>query len=155
MDPFRHDSFLALGFSRQYDPKTSAVLAELRESFAELDEEDGDWHWKWQSTRQRREDKWKFVVSLYPWMDGALAVSITSEEDDNRPDYRYTECARVTEDEEVASQEDNHRSVCGSLGCAPISMVDTHSSDDDGAHSHCGVFLGCAPLTTCGVNVRC
>ncbi|OON15489.1 hypothetical protein X801_08709, partial [Opisthorchis viverrini] len=53
-------------------------------------------------------------------MDDALTAPITSEEDDNRPDYCYTECAAVTKDEEVASQEDNHRSICGSLGCSPI-----------------------------------
>ncbi|KER33420.1 hypothetical protein T265_00729 [Opisthorchis viverrini] len=81
-------------------------------------------------------------------MDDAFAVPITSEEDDNRPDYCYTGCAPVTKDEEVTSQEDNHRSVCGSLRCAPISMDNKHSSEDYSAHSHCG-FLGCAPLTTC------
>ncbi|KAG5444652.1 hypothetical protein CSKR_100759 [Clonorchis sinensis] len=71
-----------------------------------------------------------------------------SEEDDNRPDYRYTGCAPVTQDKEVASREDNHRSVCGSLGRAPTTMDSKPSSEDNGAHSHC-VFLGCAPLTTC------
>ncbi|OON17837.1 hypothetical protein X801_06319 [Opisthorchis viverrini] len=57
-------------------------------------------------------------------MDDALAVPINSEEDDNRPDYCYTGCAPVTEDEEVTSQEDNHRSVCGSLGCAPLTTCE-------------------------------
>ncbi|GAA47493.1 hypothetical protein CLF_100430 [Clonorchis sinensis] len=147
MDPFRHDSFLAPGFSHHYDPKTSAVLAELRESFTEMDEEDWDLHRKRQFTRQRHEDKRKLLVSLRTWMDDKLAVSITSEEDDNRPDYRYTGCTPVTHDK-VALPEDNRRSVCGSLGCAPITMDSKHSSEDNGAHSHC-VFLGCAPLTIC------
>ncbi|OON15488.1 hypothetical protein X801_08708, partial [Opisthorchis viverrini] len=52
MDPFRRDPFPTPGFSHHYDPKTSAVLAELRESLAELDEEDGDLHRKRQFTRQ-------------------------------------------------------------------------------------------------------
>ncbi|GAA53211.1 GLIPR1-like protein 1 [Clonorchis sinensis] len=146
MNPFRHDSFLAPGFSHHYGPKTSAVLAELRESFTEMDEEDWDLHWKRQFTRQKREDKRKFLVSLRPWMDDKLAVPTTSEEDDNRPDYRCTGCAPVTHDEEVASQEDNHRSVCGSLGCAPITVDSKHSSEDNGAHSHC-MFFGAVPLT--------
>ncbi|GAA50076.1 hypothetical protein CLF_104046 [Clonorchis sinensis] len=147
MDPFRHDSFLAPGFSHHYDPKTSAVLAELRESFTEMDEEDWDLHRKRQFTRQRHEDKRKFLVPLRIWMDDKLAVSTTSEEDDNQPDYRYTGCAPVTHDK-VASQEDNRRSVCGSFGCAPVTMDSKHSSEDNSAHSHC-VFLGCAPLTIC------
>ncbi|KAG5453923.1 hypothetical protein CSKR_108675 [Clonorchis sinensis] len=90
MNTFRHDSFLAPGFSHHYDPKTSDVLAELRESFTEMDEEDWNLPRKRQFTRQRHEDKRKFLVSLRPWMDDKLAVSIPSEEDDNRPDYRYT-----------------------------------------------------------------
>ncbi|GAA48033.1 hypothetical protein CLF_101101, partial [Clonorchis sinensis] len=134
-------------YNEALEAKTSAVLAELRESFTEMDEEDWDLHRKRQFTRQRHEDKRKFLVSLRPWMDDKLPVSIPSEEDDNRPDYCYTGCAPVTHDKEVASPEDNHRSVCGSLGCAPITMDSKHSSDDNGDQSHC-VFLGCAPLST-------
>ncbi|OON15912.1 B12 binding domain protein, partial [Opisthorchis viverrini] len=136
MDPFRPDPFLAPGFSHHYDPKTSAVFAELRGSFEEM-ENARDLSRKRQYIRQRHEDKRKFALD--GWCIGCCH--------DNRPGYYYTGCAPITNDE-VASQEDNHRSVCSSSGRATITMDGKHSSEGNDTHSHCGLS-GCAPLTNC------
>ncbi|GAA50618.1 CDGSH iron-sulfur domain-containing protein 2 homolog B [Clonorchis sinensis] len=125
-DPFRHDRFMVFGFSHHYDTRNLAVLAELLRKFTKLNEEDQGLHQKRQVIRPRHGAKQSFLISLGPWMEGALALPLTREGDYTRSGNCYTGCPSINNDGQAASQEENHRAITTAVGYSVYTTCMVH-----------------------------